>query len=193
VGVRDRDQRRGTPAAGNPTLDKQSAEADTDLADALRNTLRQLRIELAVATRRVATATGLNDSDLDVLDVLARYGPQSPTALARRMGIHPATMTGVLTRLEKAGWIDRRRDMTDRRSVQVEPSGFNRLTVLYGDANARLDAIALNFSPEAGTAILDYLRQVCTAVHEASTLITRKAADRHPRSQFGPEPGRAQR
>jgi DNA-binding PadR family transcriptional regulator len=109
------------------------------------------------------------------------------------MGIHPATMTGVLTRLEKAGWIDRRRDMTDRRSVQVEPSGFNRLTVLYGDANARLDAIALNFSPEAGTAILDYLRQVCTAVHEASTLITRKAADRHPRSQFGPEPGRAQR
>jgi DNA-binding IclR family transcriptional regulator len=162
------------------------------LADALRNTLRQLRIELAVATRRVATATGLNDSDLDVLDVLARYGPQSPTALARRMGIHPATMTGVLTRLDKAGWIDRRRDMTDRRSVQVEPSGFNRLTVLYG-ANARLDAIALNFSPEAGTAILDYLRQVCTAVHEASTLITRKAADRHPRSQFGPEPGRAQR
>ena len=189
-----RDQRRRAPAVRAPTLVKQSTEADTDLADALRNTLRQLRIELAVATRRVATATGLNDSDLDVLDVLARYGPQSPTALARRMGIHPATMTGVLTRLEKAGWIDRRRDKTDRRSVQVEPSGFNRLTVLYGDANARLDAIALKVTPEAGTAILDYLEQVCTAVHEASTLIThRKAADRHPRNQFEPEPGRAPR
>jgi MarR family transcriptional regulator, organic hydroperoxide resistance regulator len=166
-----RDQRRRPSAAEKPTLDNQSTESDVKLADALRNTLRQLRIELAVATRRVATATGLNDSDLDVLDVLARYGPQSPTALARRMGIHPATMTGVLTRLETAGWIDRRRDMTDRRGVQVEPSGFDRLTALYSDANARLDAIAVNVTPEAGAAILDYLGQVCTAVHEAATRI----------------------
>jgi DNA-binding MarR family transcriptional regulator len=169
--VGSRDQRRRAADATNPPVDGRSADADVDLADALRNTLRQLRIELAVATRRVAAATRLNDSDLDVLDVLARYGPQSPTALARRMGIHPATMTGVLTRLEKAGWIDRRRDITDRRSVQVEPSGFDRLTELYSDANARLDAIAVNLAPEAGTAILDYLGQVCTAVHEASVRI----------------------
>ncbi|HUH68458.1 MAG TPA: MarR family transcriptional regulator [Mycobacterium sp.] len=138
------------------------------LADALRNTLRELRIELAIGTRRVAAATGLNDSDLDVLDVLARYGAQSPTALARRMGIHPATMTGVLTRLEKAGWVVRRRDVIDRRSVQVEPSGFDRLTALYSDANERLDQIAAQLTPEAGAVILEYLNQVCAAVHEAS-------------------------
>jgi DNA-binding MarR family transcriptional regulator len=138
------------------------------LADALRNTLRQLRIELAIGTRRVAAATGLNESDLDVLDVLARHGAQSPTALARRMGIHPATMTGVLTRVEKAGWVVRRRDITDRRSVQVEPSGFERLTALYSDANERLDQIAARLTPEAGTVILEYLDQVCEAVHEAS-------------------------
>lgn len=138
------------------------------LADSLRNTLRELRIELAIGTRRVAAATGLNDSDLDVLDVLARYGAQSPTALARRMGIHPATMTGVLTRLEKAGWVVRRRDVTDRRSVQVEPSGFDRLTALYSDANESLAQIAAQLTPETGAVILEYLKQVCAAVHEAS-------------------------
>jgi len=146
----------------------ENPDAATNVADALRNELRQLRIELSVGTRRVAAVSGLNDSDLDVLDVLARYGAQSPTSLARRLGIHPATMTGVLTRLEKSGWVARRPDVSDRRSVQVEPSGFERLTALYRDANERLDEIAAQLTPEAGEAILEYLGRVCAAVHEAS-------------------------
>ena len=83
------------------------------------------------------------------------------------MGIHPATMTGVLTRLEKAGWLVRRRDVGDRRSVQVEPSGFDRLTALYRDAHERLDMIAAELTPEAGDVILDYLGRVCDAVRGA--------------------------
>lgn len=154
-------------ASAAPTSAHGNTES-ANLAEALRNTLRELRIELSVGTRRVAAATGLNDSDLDVLDVLARYGAQSPTALARRMGIHPATMTGVLTRLEKAGWVVRRRDVTDRRGVQVEPSGFDRLTALYSDANARLAQIAADLTPEAAAVILEYLDKVRAAVHEAS-------------------------
>lgn len=156
-------------SAARSTPVHENTDAAPNLADALRNTLRQLRIELSIGTRCVAAATGLNDSDLDVLDVLARYGAQSPTSLARRMGIHPATMTGVLTRLEKAGWVVRRRDVSDRRSVQVEPSGFDRLTALYRDANERLDEIAADLTPEAGEVILAYLGRVCAAVHEAST------------------------
>jgi DNA-binding MarR family transcriptional regulator len=158
-------------SAAPATPAHETTDAAASVADALRNTLRQLRIELSISTRRVAAATGLNDSDLDVLDVLARYGAQSPTSLARRMGIHPATMTGVLTRLEKAGWMVRRRDVSDRRSVQVEPSGFDRLTALYRDANERLDEIAEQLNPEAGEVILDYLDRVCSAVHEASARV----------------------
>lgn len=138
------------------------------MADELRNALRALRIELSIGTRRVAAATGLKDSDLDVLDVLARHGAQSPTTLARRMGIHPATMTGVLSRLEKADWVLRRRDVTDRRAVQVEPSGLDRLTEIYSGANERLDAIAADLDPEAARIVLDYVHRVCEAVCEAS-------------------------
>jgi DNA-binding MarR family transcriptional regulator len=163
----DRMPRRRSSALP-PSIHDNNAQAAGSLADQLRNALRELRIELSIGTRRIAAATGLNDSDLDVLDVLARYGAQSPTALARRMGIHPATMTGVLTRLEKADWILRRRDVTDRRGVQVEPSGFDRLTALYRDANQRLDDIAAGLTREAGEVILEYLAQVCTAAHEAS-------------------------
>jgi DNA-binding MarR family transcriptional regulator len=155
------------PASAPPPTSVSASGID-ESTGALRNALRELRIELAIGTRRVAAATGLNDSDLDVLDVLARYGGQSPTVLARRMGIHPATMTGVLARLEKAGWIVRRRDVIDRRSVQVEPSGFDRLTELYSGAGERLDRIAAQLDPKQRAVILDYLNQATAAVRDAS-------------------------
>jgi len=178
----DRAHRPGT--AGAPPSVQENTQAGDSLANELRNTLRQLRIELSIGTRRAAAATGLNDSDLDVLDVLARYGALSPTALAQRLGIHPATMTGVLTRLEKAGWVVRRRDVTDRRSVQVEPSGFDRMTELYSDANERLAQIAARLTPEAGEVILEYLHQVCAAVREARLAVDEPTTD-SPGSQAG--------
>jgi DNA-binding MarR family transcriptional regulator len=134
----------------------------------LRDSLRQLRVELAVHTRRVATATGLNESDLDVLDLLARDGAQSPTVLARRLSVHPATMTGVLGRLERGGWIVRRRDVTDRRSVQVEPASFERLTAIYRNSNRNLNAIAARLDPAALRAILDYLDAVSAVVRNSA-------------------------
>jgi len=140
-----------------------------DMAAALRNALLELRIELSINTRRVAAMSRLNDSDLDVLDVLSREGPQSPTKLARRLRIHVATMTGVLARLEKAGWIVRRRDVVDRRSVQVESTGFERLNAIYRDANQRVDDIAARLTAKDAAVIVDYLHQVAEAISEASS------------------------
>ena len=46
--------------------------------------LRAMNSELTASNRAVAARTGLNDSDLAVLDALHRDGPQTPTSLARR-------------------------------------------------------------------------------------------------------------
>lgn len=162
---------RARPAKAHRTAVATSTGGTADLGTALRNALRELRVELSINTRRVAAASGLNESDLDVLDVLSREGPQSPTRLARRLGIHVATMTGVLTRLEQAGWIVRRRDVVDRRGVQVESTGFERLTAIYRDGNDRLEGIAAQLSAEHGAVIVDYLRQACAAIRDASARI----------------------
>ena len=144
-----------------------------DAGEKLRNALQELRIELAIHTRRVAALCGLNESDLDVLDLLAREGPQSPTMLARRLTIHVATMTGVLSRLEKADWVVRRRDVVDRRSVQVESTGFERLDAIYRDVNERLDGIAAELTARERELIVGYLRLVCDTIHQASVEMSR--------------------
>jgi DNA-binding MarR family transcriptional regulator len=73
-------------------------------------------------------------------------------------------MTGVLARLEKAGWIVRRPDAADGRRVQIESAGFARLTAIYRDGNRRLDDIDAGLTAEQAGTVLDYLRAVRCAV-----------------------------
>src|SRR3954454_11757017 len=94
----------------------------------IRDALRELRIQLALVNYRVGSQLDLKDVDLDCLDIVDAYGPMSPSALARRAGLHPATMTGILDRLERGGWIARERDPADRRAVVVRV-----LSDRYGD------------------------------------------------------------
>jgi DNA-binding MarR family transcriptional regulator len=143
----------------------------------LRTALRDLRIELSINTARVASIAGLNDSDLGVLDVLARAGTQSPSGLARRTGIRAATMTGVLARLEGTGWILRRPDAADRRRAQIESAGFARLAALYDEGNRRLDVIDAGLTAEQAAIVLAYLRAVTTAIRAASDALD--AAEAH--------------
>src|SRR5687768_12504578 len=99
----------------------QSGSGDTQrrrrLTAEVKQSLRDLRIQLALLSHRVGARLDLRDVDHDCLDLLARHGHLSPTALARLAGLHPATMTGVLDRLEKSGWLARERDPADRRAV----------------------------------------------------------------------------
>lgn len=68
--------------------------------------LRELGAELTLLNRRVGARLGLKDVDLDCLDLINAHGPLSPTALARRAGLHAATTTGFSTGSNvPAGWL----------------------------------------------------------------------------------------
>jgi DNA-binding MarR family transcriptional regulator len=87
----------------------------------IKESLRALSIQLSLLNLQVGAHLDLNYVDLHCLDLINRFGPLSPTTLARRAGVHPATMTGVLDRLQRAGWIVRERDpeAADRRAVTI--------------------------------------------------------------------------
>ncbi|MGD0705860.1 MAG: MarR family transcriptional regulator [Trebonia sp.] len=89
-----------------------TADPVRDVLDALL----ELRLELSLLNHRIAAEVGLNDVDLDCLEVISRQGPISPARLTRRLRIHPATMTGILARLADSGWIERTADPDDRRA-----------------------------------------------------------------------------
>ena len=109
-------------------------------AQTLQRGLQDLRIELGIFTAKIAQAAGLNPRDVDVLDVVVHDGGLNPKQLAARTGIHPATLTGLLTRLFDEGWVTRTRDPIDGRSVliQLEPTRVAQLELLYAPTNELL-------------------------------------------------------
>jgi len=129
--------------------------------------LRRLNSELTVNNRVVAGLTGLKEGDLAVLDVLNREGPRSPTSLARRTRTHPATMTGVLTRLERDGWLERRPDATDRRAISIQPTAVERLTAVYTEANAALAQLCAEWPDDTIDVLVDFLTKATDTIHDA--------------------------
>ena len=132
--------------------------------------LRNLRIELAMLNHRVGGRAALKDADLDCLDVLVRHGSMSPTELARRTGIHAATMTGILARLERDGWIVRERAVGDRRAVALAPvpDRVREIFGHYGGMNSALDEILGRYSEEELAVINDFLARATAAGRQAT-------------------------
>ena len=94
-----------------------------DLPEAVRQLLALYpRIYFACHTRHVPdpeTRRLLSRHQASILDHLDEIDPTTVNALARHMGVTPATMSLALDRLERKGYVARARDGTDRRRVHV--------------------------------------------------------------------------
>jgi DNA-binding MarR family transcriptional regulator len=135
------------------------------VANEVQNTLRDLNGHLAVLNHLVGTRMALRDVDLSCLDLINRYGPLNPSALAKRAGMHPATTTGILDRLERGGWIVRDRDQADRRAVTVRvlPSRGGEIYRLYAGMRGELDEICADYDTEQLRTIVGFLDRVAAA------------------------------
>ncbi|MEC3914492.1 MarR family transcriptional regulator [Nocardia sp. CDC160] len=134
-------------------------------AGEVKSAVRGLRNNLAMLNRQVGLRLDLRDVDLDCLDLINNHGPISPTALARTAGLHPATLTGILDRLERGGWIIRERASADRRSVVVRtiPDRLGDLYRLLAGMNTSLDEICADYTLDQLRLISEFLRRTATA------------------------------
>src|SRR6516162_4544703 len=83
--------------------------------------LRQFVIGMLVANLEAAEAVGLNPSDLGCLCLLLLHGPIPAGRLAELTNLTTGAVTGVIDRLERAGFAQRVVEPTDRRKVIVVP------------------------------------------------------------------------
>lgn len=144
---------------------------------AVRVLMRELGAELGQLGHRVGSRTGLRDGDLAALDLLGREGPMSPGALAGALQVHPATMTGILDRLEGDGWVRRERDAKDRRAVLIHPlpDRARELMGHYAGMNGAIDAIAATYSAEQRALIVDFLGRLLTASRQENARLADQA------------------
>jgi len=141
------------------------------LTTAIKESLRELSNQLSLLNHRVGAQLDLKDVDLDCLELIARHGPLSPSALARRAGLHPATMTGILDRLQRGGWVTRDRDAPDRRAVAVRALRDRNAELfrLYSGMNTSMDQICAGYTDTELELLADFLRRTTNAGRDATT------------------------
>jgi DNA-binding MarR family transcriptional regulator len=95
-----------------------------------RETVDELRRQLGEESRAFQTAVdalddavarhvGINRTDLRCLDVLMQLGTATPGVLAAKLGLTTGSVTTMLDRLAKLGYLTRAPDPADRRKVLV--------------------------------------------------------------------------
>jgi DNA-binding MarR family transcriptional regulator len=139
----------------------------------VKQALRDLGAQLSLLNHSVGARLDLKATDLECLDLITRYGPLSPSALARRAGLHPATMTGILDRLERGGWIERDRDTSDRRGVVVQAARGRgaeilRLYLVDSGMNAAMDEICAAYDDGELELLAGFLRRTADAGRTAA-------------------------
>jgi DNA-binding MarR family transcriptional regulator len=137
---------------------------------AIKESLRALSNQLSLLNHQVSAHVELKDVDLECLELINRHGPLNPSALARRAGLHPATMTGILDRLERGGWVARERDPGDRRAVVVRARRDRtaELFRLYAGMNRAMDQICAGYSDDQLDLLAEFLGRTTTAGRDAT-------------------------
>lgn len=73
---------------------------------------------LDVRSKRMAKTLGVTGPQRLVLRVLGRSPNATASDIAGTLGMHPSTLTGILSRLEGQGMLERKVDEEDRRRVR---------------------------------------------------------------------------
>ncbi|MYR38272.1 MarR family transcriptional regulator [Streptomyces sp. SID4944] len=138
---------------------KPRAKATPEQAHAQMDRLMALGI---VAQHDIAGRLGLNITDLTCLGFVleAQGAGTAATAgeLAQRANLTTGAITGVITRLERAGYARRQSDPADRRRVRVvaDETAAARLFEVYGPNYQRFAALFADYSPDEIAVLSDW-------------------------------------
>jgi DNA-binding MarR family transcriptional regulator len=89
------------------------------IADIIDN-IRRVFQAVNEYSKKAEKKTGLTGPQLWAMKILSDTAPLKVSQLAKRMYLHPATVVGILDRLEGKGLIARTRSKGDRRVVEID-------------------------------------------------------------------------
>ncbi|HEY3889225.1 MAG TPA: MarR family transcriptional regulator [Caulobacteraceae bacterium] len=149
-----------------------------ELSEALNRAMRETSGLGVLHSQTIAARLGVNSTDLECLDLIVMRGPVTAGDLARATGLTTGAITGVIDRLERAGFAAREPDPADRRKVRVRalPAIEQSIAPLF-QPMAEATAAVLAAYDEAQLAFaLDFLTRVNAAAVEAMTVLRQQPA-----------------
>jgi DNA-binding MarR family transcriptional regulator len=109
----------------------------------------------------MASLLDLHPTDYKALSIIERLGAMSAGEIAQHSGLAAASVTNLIDRLERKGFVRRVPDARDRRRVMVEPV-MDRVTAargLFTSTQRSLTQLYKHYTDQELVVIADFLRR----------------------------------
>jgi len=139
---------------------------------------RALSGEFDKLSSAVAERVGLSQADMLAMDVISTAGPVTAGQLARELHLTTGAITGLIDRLENAGFARRAADPTDRRRVLVAATAKERrVGEMYAPLAANLRRAVEGYSDKDLQTLTEFVARLRSEV-AGTTEWVRKPARR---------------
>lgn len=137
----------------------------------------------------IAQRLGLSAVEHKALGLITRAGPLTAGELAVQTGLSPGAVTGLVDRLERAGFVRRQKDPADRRRVliAVVPGQRPDLSEIFNELTAAMGAVIAKYDAPQALAIRDFLINTIAVVRAQ----TRRLSQQQPATPRRPSAGAA--
>jgi DNA-binding MarR family transcriptional regulator len=136
-----------------------SRRSKSELVDELIRGFRASTNQDLAFEHLAADRLGINETDLHCLNIIENSGGLAAGELAARSGLTAGAVTGVIDRLERAGFARRVTDASDRRRVIVEVTAgfYERADRIWGPVAADWHRALARFTAPELQRIMDFL------------------------------------
>ena len=130
-----------------------------DLIARVDMSIRKMGVQCVITSQTVAGRFGLHTTDLEVLDLIFPSGQASAGELASATGLTSGSVTALIDRLVKAGYVERHADPADRRRVivRIRRDAVAPIEAAYASMQARMVELWSTYSAHDLWMIADFL------------------------------------
>src|SRR5262245_10760054 len=151
-----------------------SRRSRTGATKELLDEARGLSGDLDRLSQAVAEQVDLSSAELLAMDLISGAGSLSAGELARELRLTTGAITGLVDRLEKAGFARRVPDAEDRRRVLVEATSKERkIGEMYAPLAASLRRAIADYSERDLQTLTGFLRRLRSVVTDTTSRIPR--------------------
>jgi DNA-binding MarR family transcriptional regulator len=141
-----------------------------DLLEAVYHSGRELSTAAVMFHTKLSELRGLSATEGKAIDILMRFGPLTAGEFGEHSGLAPASVTGLMQRLEAKGVARRVRHVEDKRKVLIELVGDQGAAAApyFEDFMAGLAALLEGYSDEQLRTIADFSSKAAAVQQEAA-------------------------
>ena len=158
-----------------------------EIIQAIIQKRREMSTETIMFHQNVADVLGLHITDHKCLDLIRQYGAMPAGRLAELTGLTTGAVTGIIDRLEKAGYVRRANDPKDRRRTIIEPvrnkKWERKIEAIFIPFHQRMHKLLSSYSDGELAFLLDVLTKSIELTHEESKKLRMSLQRQNPHSQ----------